>query len=279
LIDMAGEGSHRGGSGEPLVLVHGFTGTWRDWKPVLPALEKHYDVLAVGLAGHYDCTPFPQGVEPTIGALVDALERDMDAVGFETAHLAGNSLGGWLALELARRGRARSVVAISPAGGWESGSKEERRIVKTFRQAHKMTSWLGPRAEWLARHKLGRWFMLRTVMAKPSRIDPEEAVYGTRAFVECPIFFELLEVAERDGPPRDFEGVDCPVLLAWAGKDRTLPLKRYSQRFREMLPEAEFELLPKVGHVPMSDDPDLVARTILDFVARNSGRLASAPTD
>jgi pimeloyl-ACP methyl ester carboxylesterase len=275
---MADEGSHRGGSGEPLVLIHGFTATWRDWKPVLPALEEHHDVLAVGVAGHYDCAPLSEGVEPTIDALVDSLERDMDTAGFDTAHIAGNSLGGWLALELARRGRARSVVAISPAGGWESGSKEEKRVVKIFRQAHKVTSWLGSRAEWLARHKLGRWFMLRTVVAKPSRIDPEEAVYGTRAFVECPIYFEFLEVAVRDGPPPHFDGVDCPVLLAWAGKDRVLPVKRYSQRFRKMLPQAEFKVLPKVGHVPMSDAPDLVARTILDFAARHAGRLPSAST-
>jgi pimeloyl-ACP methyl ester carboxylesterase len=273
---MTDAGSHRGGSGEPLVLIHGFTATWRDWKPVLPALEEHHDVLAVGVAGHFDCAPLPQGVEPTIEALVDALERDMDGAGFDTAHLAGNSLGGWLALELARRGRARTVVAISPAGGWEPGSKEERRVVKIFRQAHKITSWLGPRAARMVRRRLGRWLLLRTVVAKPSRISPEEAVYGTRAFVECPIYFDLLEVATRDGPPRDFKGVDCPVLLAWAGKDRTLPMKRYSQRFRELLPRAEFRVLPKTGHVPMSDDPELVARTILDFTARYAGQLPSA---
>lgn len=275
---MANEASHRGGSGEPLVLIHGFADTWRVWKPVLPALEARHDVLAVGVAGHFECAPLPQDVEPSIDALVDALERDMDAAGFETAHLVGNSLGGWLALELARRGRARSVVAISPAGGWEPGSREERRVEKLFRQAHKVISWLGPRAERMARRRLGRWFLFRTSFAKPSRVDPEEAAYGIRAFVGCPIFFGLVEAILRDGPPRDFTGVSCPVLLAWAGKDRILPLKGYSQRFRELLPGAEFRILPKVGHMPMPDDPDLVARTILDFAALGSGRTVPAPS-
>jgi pimeloyl-ACP methyl ester carboxylesterase len=269
-------GSHRGGSGEPLILIHGFADSWRAWKPVLPALEERHDVLAVGVGGHFDCAPLPQGVEPTIATLVDALERDMDAAGFETAHLAGNSLGGLLALELARRGRARSVVAISPGGGWESGSREERRLEKRFRQAHKLSSWLGPRADRMVRRRLGRWLLLRTAVARPSRIDPEEAAYGMRAFVECPIFFDFLMVAARDGPPRDFKEVQCPVLLAWAGKDRIFPAKRYSQRLRELLPDAEFQVLPRVGHVPMSDDPHLVARTILDFIARQGEREASA---
>jgi pimeloyl-ACP methyl ester carboxylesterase len=269
-------GSHRGGSGDPLVLIHGFSNTWRVWKPVLATLEAHHDVLAVGLAGHFDCAPLPQGVEPTIDALVDALERDMDAAGFETAHLTGNSLGGWLALELARRGRARSVVAIS-AGGWEPGSREERRLVRLFRQAHKLTSWLGPRAERMARRRLGRWFLFRSAAAKPSRIDPEEAAYATRAFVECPVYLAGLEAVTRDGPPRDFKGVQCPVLLTWAGSDRIVPMKRYSQHFRELFPEAEFRVLPKVGHIPMSDDPDLVAETILDFALRHAEREASAP--
>src|SRR4051812_37686929 len=108
--------AHRGGSGPPLVLLHGFTDTWRTWGLALPALERRHDVLAPTLAGHAGGPPL-DGPDP-VAAMADAVERAMDEAGFGTARLAGNSLGGYLALRLAARGRARSVVAIAPAGGW-----------------------------------------------------------------------------------------------------------------------------------------------------------------
>ena len=107
---------HRGGSGEPLVLIHGIGHTWRGWKPMLPALERRFDVLAVDLPGLGHSPALPAGTDSTPEALADAVERQMLGAGFDSAHLAGNSLGGWISLELARRGRARTVTAISPAG-------------------------------------------------------------------------------------------------------------------------------------------------------------------
>ena len=104
--------SHRGGSGTPLLCLHGFTDTWRTWELVLPALERRHDVLAPTLAGHAGGPPL--GAEITATTLADAVERAMDDAGFATAHIVGNSLGGFLALQLAARGRARSVVALAP---------------------------------------------------------------------------------------------------------------------------------------------------------------------
>ena len=107
---------HRGGSGEPLVLLHGIGHTWRGFRPMLPRLEPHFDVLAVDLPGFGHSARFHHGTVPSPEALADSVAEAMDAAGFETAHMAGNSLGGWVALELARRGRARTCTAISPAG-------------------------------------------------------------------------------------------------------------------------------------------------------------------
>ncbi len=101
-----------------MVLIHGVAGAWRAWHGVAPLLAERFDVLAVALAGHEDAAPLPSGVPLTVASMTDAVERDMDAAGFGAAHLVGNSLGGWIALELAKRGRARTVVALSPAGGW-----------------------------------------------------------------------------------------------------------------------------------------------------------------
>ena len=104
---------------------------------MLEAPERSHDVLAVNLAGRVG-GPGLAVTSVSVNALVDAVERDLDAAGFDTAHVVGNSLGGWIALELASRGRARSVVALAPAGGWEQGSRAERRLRTLFIRNHKL---------------------------------------------------------------------------------------------------------------------------------------------
>ena len=95
--------TYRGGSREPLVLLHGGGGTRRLWRTTIPLLEPHHEVLAVTLAGHFG-GPETDHRGATLETLVDAVENDMDEAGLGTAHVAGGSLGGWVALELGRRG-------------------------------------------------------------------------------------------------------------------------------------------------------------------------------
>src|ERR1700684_1267613 len=103
-MDAAFTAQHRGGAGPPLVLIHGFTDTWRTWELVLPELESHFDVFAPTLVGHAGGPPLPQ--DSTDEDLFDALEHSLDEAGIDTAHVAGNSLGGYASLKLAERGRA-----------------------------------------------------------------------------------------------------------------------------------------------------------------------------
>src|ERR1700740_571827 len=102
---------HRAGHGSPMVCLHGFTDTWRSWELVLPALEKHHDVLAPTLGGHAGGPALPDQLSQD--SIPDAIERAMDAAGIETADVVGNSLGGFVALQMAARGRARSVLALA----------------------------------------------------------------------------------------------------------------------------------------------------------------------
>src|SRR5215207_9063102 len=90
---------------------------------MLPRLEERFDVLAVDLPGFGRSEPLPPGVDPTPEALAAAVEDEMRRAGFDRAHIAGNSLGGWIALELARRGRSRTVTAISPGGSSTEGRR------------------------------------------------------------------------------------------------------------------------------------------------------------
>ena len=144
---------HRGGSGPPLVLLHGFIDTWRTWDLVLPELERHHDVLAPALVGHAGGPPLTGEVTPDL--LPDAIERAMDAAGFETAHIVGNSLGGYLALQLAARGRARSVVALAPAGGWAEGDDSYLETLDFFPELQEQVRAIAPYAEALLQSTRG----------------------------------------------------------------------------------------------------------------------------
>jgi pimeloyl-ACP methyl ester carboxylesterase len=257
---------YRGGSGDPLVLVHGVAASWRVWKPLLGALTAEREVLAPRLAGHYEAEPLASGVAPTISAWADALERELDAAGWEAPDVAGNSLGAWIALDLARRGRARTVVAVGPGGGWSEA--EGVKLRRYFLRSHAALGRLYRPALFLARFRSGRWALLRDFNARPGRLDPEEARYALTAFARCPGF---LDIFEANGTPQGglinaerLEEIRCPVLIVFGSRDRITP-PRQARYFRDRIAGARVVELPGLGHVPMSDDPELVARTILDF--------------
>lgn len=265
----------RGGKGEPLVLIHGFSATWRAWEPVLPALTARHEVLAATLAGHHGGPALDEGVEATIDALADGVERQLDEAGFATAHLVGNSLGGWIALDLARRGRAASVVGLAPAGGWEAGGAAERRIGRLFRRQYAAAKASAPLAETIARRPRLRRFGFREVCARGGALTPDLALASMRGVLGCDIYLDYIENTKRDGPPRWLGEVDAPVLIAWPEHDRILPEQTCSQGMRA-IPGAQWRTLEGCGHVPMWDDPELVAGVILEFVGRHSGRLSAA---
>lgn len=256
----------RAGSGEPLLLIHGIGSTWRVWKPVLSLLESRHEVLAVDAPGFGRSAPLPEGTVPTAAALADALEAALDAAGWETAHIAGNSMGGWLGLELARRGRARTVVAISPAGMWTQRENGYSRAMLRFQ--HAVARRVAPAAGLLARSAVGRTLLLSGVSSRPWRADPAEAADAVRLFAGSPGFPETLTTLSRERPRR-LGSISCPVRIVWGSADRLL-LPRQAERFVRAIPGAELVRLSGAGHVPMADDPDAVAGAILDFTLRHA---------
>jgi pimeloyl-ACP methyl ester carboxylesterase len=270
---------YRGGSGEPLVLIHGAGASWRVWKPLLGALTAEREVLAPRLPGHYQAEPLASGVAATISAWADALERELEAAGLGAPDLVGNSLGGWIALELARRGRARSVVAIGPGGGWSEA--EGVKLRRYFLRSHAALRRLYRPALFLARFRSGRCALLRDFNARPGRLEPKEARYALTAFARCPVFVDIFEAnGTPEGGLINAEGLEeirCPVLIVFGGKDRIVP-PRQARYFLDRIADARLVELPGLGHVPMSDDPDLVARTILDFSRHAPERPATAGT-
>ncbi|MEV6561440.1 alpha/beta hydrolase [Nocardia sp. NPDC051756] len=261
----------RGGTGQPLLLLHGGTGTWHHWRPVLPKLTTSFDVIAPTIAAHVGGPRFPVNVRWTISTAADALERQLDTLGVDQAHAAGNSLGGALGIELAKRGRVHSVVAISPAFGWEPGSPEGARTAHMFAVLVPRARKSLPVAPFVLRSAKARRLAFREAMIHGDRLTLPEALEFTRGAGEFTMLDALLPAIRNDADclPADLDQIKTPVLLAWAEHDHFVPAETCATRYRREIPGAEFRLLPAVGHVPMWDNPDLIADTIIDWTRRH----------
>ncbi|WP_081290249.1 alpha/beta fold hydrolase [Mycobacterium asiaticum] len=245
----------------PMVCIHGFSGSRRHWQPVLPMLTEHHDVHVVSLAGHADGPSLADNETATVATLADHLERDLDDRGIEKAHLVGNSLGGWLALEMATRGRALSVVALSPALGWNPG-RHVRMVKLKLVMARRLFTVLGPVAPQVLRSALVRRVALGAAVANTDTMAPAEAGAFVSDNLRCEVYFDLVD--DVVGTQHQLGAVECPVHIVWSERDALIPYDPYGLRFSDLVPNAEFTTLPDVGHVPMYDDPHLVAKTVLE---------------
>jgi pimeloyl-ACP methyl ester carboxylesterase len=258
---------HRGGSGEPLVCVHGFTDTWRTWELVLERLEAHHDVLAPTLSGHAGGPLLNGTLDDT--TIVDNLERAMDEAGFETAHIVGNSLGGYVALQLAARGRARSVVAMAPAGGWAAGDDSYRATLEHFVTAQELLKAAAPHADTIVSTPEGRRAATQFITVNYEHIPPELIAHQIRGAAACEAALALIDFALEHGYDLDAAAVTCPVRIVWGSEDRLLLWPASAERYRsDWLPNADWVELRNVGHSPQLDVPLEAAELILGFTTR-----------
>jgi pimeloyl-ACP methyl ester carboxylesterase len=238
---------HRGGSGPPLVALHGVLDSWHVWLPVLPALERRHDVLAPTLPGHAGGPPIEGPVATS--TLLDVVERQMDEAGFATAHLVGNSLGGHLALRLAERGRARSVVALAPAGGWSAGTDPE--LFDRQQAFYEATKAAAPHL-------------------RDQRTLAVASAHGAR---------RLIEHARTADWSLDAQRITCPVRVIWGTEDEILPWPDAAARFRrDWLPHADWIVLDGVGHHPQVEVPVETAQLILGITDVENPRAAPTPS-
>lgn len=263
---------YRAGAGEQLLLLHGFTGAWHHWRPVLGELVARYEVVAPTIAGHDGGPPYPVDGPLTLAGATDWLEGYLDELGVDTPHIAGNSMGGALALELAKRGRARTVVAIAPGGGWTEGDGESQRVGRLFRRQILSARAAGPRVATVMRLSALRHVAMRDFMRHGERVPPADAVDLATAFSRCAIADRVLTAlrVDRGVTLKDLDRIACPVLLASPQFDRTLPPARHVPRLRREIPGVESVVLAGCGHVPMWDDTRLLVRTISGFVDRHT---------
>ncbi|MET9899029.1 alpha/beta fold hydrolase [Streptomyces sp. NPDC006446] len=250
----------RVGAGEPLLLLHGIGHHRQAWDPVIPILAAERDVIAVDLPGFGASPALPEGLTHNLATVVPVLGALCEALKIDRPHVAGNSLGGLLALELGREKLVRSVTALSPAGFW---SPVERRyafgVLLAMRQAARRMPL--PVVERLSRSAAGRTVLTSTIYARPGRRSPDAVVAETLALAHAEGFTETLRAGTTVQFTDDIPTL--PVTVAWGTRDRLL-VRRQGIRAKQIIPRARLVRLPGCGHVPMNDDPALVARVILD---------------
>ncbi|WP_184574040.1 alpha/beta fold hydrolase [Streptomyces zagrosensis] len=268
-IDIAYE---RRGAGEPVVLLHGVAHHWQAWEPVLNILAAEREVFAVDLPGFGASGALPAGVGYDTHGVVPVLAQLFRTLGLERPHVVGNSLGGLLALELARTGHARTVTTLSPAGFW---NESERRygfgvLRMMYHAARAMPE---PFVAQVARTAAGRAALVGAIYARPGKRAPESVVAEAQAMRHGVGFTPTLAAGRTVRYTQDIPNV--PVTIAWGAADRLL-LPRQGIRAKRVIPGARLIRLPGCGHVPMNDDPALVSRVVLDATRPTAGATRSS---
>jgi pimeloyl-ACP methyl ester carboxylesterase len=249
----------RRGSGPPLVLVHGVGHRRQAWNAVVDLLTPQRTVITVDLPGHGESPPLRDPGPDPIAAIAGELFTFLDEQGLDRPHIAGNSLGGALALGAGAVGRAQTVTALSPAGFWAS-SWQFPYAKSFFLGAQLAGPVIRPLIPRLARSTLGRYVIDGAFVARPGKMPAEQAAGDARAFFRARQACEAI-LAQR-AEFTDTLPADVKVTIAWGSKDRILPPSQ-ALVARQRLPGARVVLLRGCGHVPMTDSPGLVARVLL----------------
>jgi pimeloyl-ACP methyl ester carboxylesterase len=249
----------RRGSGPTLVLLHGLGHRRQGWDAVLDLLISHRDVITLDLPGHGESPPLRLDGRGPVQAMADETAALFSELGLERPHVAGNSLGGTLALALAVRHRAASVVALSPAG-FAADANQLGHSKVVFTSARLAALGILPLVPLLSQSVAGRALLYGPMVSRPGRISAKQARGDVPAFVAAGD--AIREVVARPEPFVARVPADVPVTIAWGTRDRVFPPSGV-RIARQRLPQARFVSLPGCGHVPMTDDPALVAKVLL----------------
>jgi pimeloyl-ACP methyl ester carboxylesterase len=261
----------RSGAGEPLLLLHGWGSSRRDFTAVLPALAERFEVLNMDLPG---AGRSPHLIErPTVAAITDAVERTLDAEDVGQVHVLGNSLGARIALELARRGRARSVVSIAPSGMniWPERVLQGTGMAVARLVGRTISPLIGP----LSRSAVGRTALMLPMKARPWATSEEEALGLREGFADSRDWWRTLLWALLLDVPRGVGHIDCPVLLVQGTADGIA--MGQTVRYLPVVPRSRFRPLLAAGHAPQSDRPETIVR-LVEQTARRAAETDQAGT-
>ena len=267
------------GSGEPILLLHPFLCSQNVWRTVADQLADtgRFEVLAPTMPGHNGGRRSGTWLLET-SALVDDVERRMDELGWETAHVVGNSLGGWVAFELERRGRARTLTGIAPAGGWPQHAATKYETVLKFLlggPALIAARLIGPRILDLPFVRRIATLPVSGPADGPSHTD---LVLLVDDATHCTAYVQLLVKTLRLPGLLELAEVAVPTHLVLCEKDRVFPTPRGNRYFIDNLPpDTKVTKLPGFGHIPMLEAPGVITELIADFVDAHTEPERAAP--
>ena len=248
---------HRTGHGSPLVLLHPLGADRHVWDPLVPVLAARRELIAIDLPGFGE-SPALDAEVPTPRALAGAVAEHLAAIGVQRPHVAGNSLGGWVALELGLSGAAGSVSGIAPAGLWPEPLVPKAAI------AHRLARALLPVASRSVATRPGRSMLLSGTVAYPSRVPAAAARQMVEAYALAPDFVRVND-AMRGGRFEGLERIRCPVTLVWPDHDRLIRRPVWvPDRIRNVV-------LSGAGHMPMWDAPQDLAQILIDASGGEGG--------
>lgn len=260
--------ANRSGAGEPVLLLHGFTLSHHVWHGVVDDLSSNYDVLAMTMPGHWR-GPRLRVRDLGVRGIADGIEGELDDLGWDTCHVAGNSLGGQVGFELERRGRARSLVAINPGGGWKRFSVTEFRLGMGFAAQFPLAAVARVFGDRVATRERFQRPIIRNCSKDTAAVTPEDAANVLRAVSHCPIYLPIQLAFLRDGPLAHLDRVTAPTTLIMSEFDTFLTRNECMQRLIDELPDHVEEVtLPGVGHIPMLENPGIVADALRAHLVR-----------
>jgi pimeloyl-ACP methyl ester carboxylesterase len=249
-----------------MVLLHALGLSRHSWDPVVPALATHFDVHAIDLPGFGDAARLPADIDPSPVALARAVAAQLDAAGIRAPHVVGNSIGGWVALELARIRPVASLTLLAPAGMWPAATPRYCRY--SLRTTRWLTRHGAPILDRLVRYRVGRLLVLGQSHGRPARISVAQARAAIRCMGTAPGFDATLAATINNRYVPD-GALEVPTTVAYGTRDRILP--RRSWRDADRLPAGTvIATLPRCGHIPMYDDPAAVAHLIMTSARRGS---------
>ncbi|MDH6283960.1 alpha/beta fold hydrolase [Prescottella agglutinans] len=266
--------TNRAGSGEPVLLLHGFTLSHHVWHNVVDNLSNDYDVLAMSMPGHWE-GPRLRLRDVGVRGIADGIERELDKIGWETCHIAGNSLGGQVGFELERRGRARSLAPINPSGGWKRFSYTEFRVGLGFAAQFPLAAAARAFGDRMTTREIFQRPIVRNCSKDMTAVTLDDAANVLRAASHCPIYLPMLLAGLRDGPlkDQDIRRVTAPTTLMLSEFDNFVTRSECIQRLVNELPDhVEEVILPGVGHIPMLENPGLVADALRAHLVRVAHR-------
>jgi pimeloyl-ACP methyl ester carboxylesterase len=246
------------GSGEPLLLVHGLGSSSRAFNLIAPELAKRFTVVAIDLPGHgHSPHESQQAMDPV--ALAQRLFDEMSLLGFDSFHLAGNSLGGWIALEMAalHPDRVKSLIALAPAGLWLTpypsrvpGAAVSRAMAVSLKSV----------APSLLKYDWAKKIGFGLVSPKWRELPLDVLINATLDMGTSEGYFPAWDafLGAR------FEGeisANVPTTIIFGDIDNTLPARTSQER--SLVPvHAKWVVLSNCGHAPMWDQPEAVVAEI-----------------